>query len=50
MPIKVLLVDDHAVLRDGYRSLISLEPDMEVVGEASDGEEAIKLVKTPGRT
>jgi DNA-binding NarL/FixJ family response regulator len=46
MPIKVLLVDDHAVLRDGLSSLISLEPDMEVVGEARGGEEAIKLVET----
>ncbi|MEW9031995.1 MAG: response regulator transcription factor [Planifilum fimeticola] len=46
MPIKVLLVDDHAVLRDGLSSLISLEPDMEVVGEARDGEEAIKLVES----
>ena len=46
MPIKVLLVDDHAVLRDGLSSLISLEPDMEVVGEARDGEEAINLVES----
>ena len=46
MSIKVLLVDDHGVLRDGLSSLISLEPDMEVVGEARDGEEAIKLVES----
>src|SRR5690606_29613947 len=46
MPIKVLLVDDHAVLRDGLSSLIALEPDMEVVGEAQGGEEAVQLVET----
>jgi DNA-binding NarL/FixJ family response regulator len=42
--IKVLLADDHAVLREGMRNLIEREKDMEVVGEASDGEEAVKLV------
>lgn len=40
-PIRVLLVDDHAVLRAGLRALIASEPDMEVVGEASDGIEAV---------
>ena len=39
--IRVLLADDHAVLRAGLRALLSSEPDMEVVGEAVDGEEAI---------
>ena len=39
--IRVLLVDDHAVLRKGIRAVLSTEPDMEVVGEASDGEEAL---------
>ncbi len=42
--IKVLIADDHALFREGTRSLIDHEKDMEVVGEASDGEEAIKLV------
>ncbi|MHB8927550.1 MAG: response regulator [Bacillota bacterium] len=41
-PIKVLLVDDHAVLRDGLRSILQMEPDIVVVGEAENGEEAIR--------
>jgi two-component system, NarL family, response regulator NreC len=40
--IRVLLVDDHAVLRAGLRSLLNAEPDLEVVGEAADGLEAIE--------
>jgi DNA-binding NarL/FixJ family response regulator len=43
--IKVLIADDHALFREGTRSLIEQEKDMEVVGEASDGAEAVKLVK-----
>ena len=39
--IRVLLADDHALLRAGLRSLISQESDMEVVGEASDGQESV---------
>lgn len=39
--IRVLLVDDHAVLRAGLRALINAESDMEVVGEAGNGEDAI---------
>jgi DNA-binding NarL/FixJ family response regulator len=42
---KVMLVDDHAMLRHGMAMLISLEPDMEVVAEAGDGDEAIAMVK-----
>jgi len=40
--IRVLLSDDHAVLRAGLRALLSAEPDMEVVGEAGDGEETVR--------
>jgi DNA-binding NarL/FixJ family response regulator len=43
--ISVLLVDDHAVLRAGLRSLLDAETDIEVVGEASCGEEAIDVVR-----
>jgi len=41
----VLIADDHALFREGTRSLIEQENDMEVSGEASDGTEAVKLVK-----
>ncbi|MEE8386766.1 MAG: response regulator transcription factor, partial [Dehalococcoidia bacterium] len=44
--IRVLLADDHAVLRSGLRALLNLEADMEVVGEASNGHEAIELGQT----
>ena len=40
-PIRVLIVDDHTILREGIRSLLEREPDIEVVGEAADGEEAV---------
>ena len=41
--IKVLIADDHAVVREGTRRILEQEPDMEVVGEAGDGEEAVNL-------
>ena len=41
--IRVLLCDDHALVREGTRRLLEGEPDIEVVGEASDGFEAIEL-------
>ncbi len=44
-PTRVLLVDDHAVLRDGLRRIFEREPDLEVVGEAETGELALDLVK-----
>jgi DNA-binding NarL/FixJ family response regulator len=43
--IRVLLVDDHAILRDGLRSLLALHDDIVVVGEADDGAEAIDCVR-----
>lgn len=39
--IRVLLVDDHAMMRAGFRTILSLEDDIEVVGEAATGAEAI---------
>lgn len=42
--IRIAIADDHPIFRDGLRRLLALEPDMEVVGEASDGEEAIAVV------
>lgn len=43
--IRVLLVDDHAILRDGIRALLTLYDDIEVVGEAADGRAAIDMVR-----
>jgi DNA-binding NarL/FixJ family response regulator len=43
--IKLMLVDDHAILRDGLRNLLDLENEIQVVGEAVSGEEAIVKVK-----
>ena len=40
--IKVLVVDDHAIMRDGIRALLGLHDDIEIVGEASEGKEAIE--------
>ncbi len=42
--IRVLIADDHAVLRDGIRSLLESYEDLDVVGEASNGREAVRLV------
>ena len=43
MKTRILIVDDHAVLREGMRNLLEQEKDFEVVGEAGDGEEAVRL-------
>jgi len=43
-PIRILLADDHKLVRAGIRSLLEDLPDIEVVGEASDGREALRLV------
>jgi DNA-binding NarL/FixJ family response regulator len=43
--IKIVIADDHAVVREGTRVLLEKEEDMEVVGEAGDGEEAIRVIE-----
>jgi YesN/AraC family two-component response regulator len=42
--IRILLVDDQALVRAGFRMILDAEPEMEVVGEASDGREAVTRV------
>jgi NarL family two-component system response regulator LiaR len=42
--IKVIIADDHVLFREGTRNLVEREKDIEVIGEASDGEEAVELV------
>ena len=42
-PIRILLADDHVVVRDGLRSLLERQPDMQIVGEAEDGRETVRL-------
>ena len=43
--ITVLLADDHTIVREGFRTMLELETDLQVVGEASDGRQAVALVK-----
>ncbi len=45
-PIRVLIADDHALVRKGLHALISAKPDIEVIGEAADGEEAVQRART----
>jgi DNA-binding NarL/FixJ family response regulator len=45
MSIKILLADDHRILREGLRNLLAQQTDMTVVGEAADGKEAISLAR-----
>jgi len=44
-PIRVILADDHAVVRAGLRAVLGASPDIEVIGEASDGAEAVELAE-----
>jgi RNA polymerase sigma factor (sigma-70 family) len=46
MQIRVLIVDDHAVVRKGIQMIVETEPSMRVVGEAKDGQEAVRQVKS----
>jgi two-component system, NarL family, response regulator NreC len=45
MAIRVLLADDHTIVRDGLRALLEKQPDMTVSGEASDGREAVQIAE-----
>ena len=46
MPIRILIADDHAVVRSGLRALLLADPEIEVVGEAKDGSETLELAGT----
>src|ERR1700731_1228905 len=43
--IRILLVDDHAVVRQGFKMILSAQADMEIVGEAGNGREAVELAE-----
>ena len=43
--ITILIVEDHAIVREGFRRMLELEGDLEVVGEAQDGRQAVEMVK-----
>lgn len=45
MTIRVVIADDQAMVRAGFRSLLNQEPDIEVLGEAADGEQAVAAVR-----
>jgi len=45
-PIRLIIADDHAIFRDGLRRLLATQPDFQVIGEASDGKEAISLAQS----
>jgi len=44
-PIRILLADDHTVVRDGLRALVEKQPDMTVVGEAADGHDVLRVAE-----
>ena len=44
-PVRIVIADDHPIFRDGLRKLLEQEPDLEVVGEAADGADAVKLAR-----
>jgi NarL family two-component system response regulator LiaR len=44
--IRILIVDDHAIVREGQRALIGTEPGMEMVGEAADGVQAVEMARS----
>jgi len=45
MPLRILIADDHAVVRDGVRAVLEQQPDMTVVAEAADGRECVRLAE-----
>jgi CheY-like chemotaxis protein len=45
MPAQILIADDHELVRDGFKHMLAYEEDLEVVGEASNGREAVELCR-----
>ena len=45
MAIRILIADDHTVVRQGLRMFLALDPELEVIGEAADGAEALKMTR-----
>jgi two-component system, NarL family, response regulator NreC len=45
LPLRILIADDHTVVRDGLRAVLDQQPDMQVVAEASDGRECVRLAE-----
>jgi two-component system, NarL family, response regulator LiaR len=45
VPVRVLIADDHSVVRQGLRMFLGLDPELEVIGEASDGAQAIEMAR-----
>ncbi|QZA32854.1 response regulator transcription factor [Hydrogenibacillus sp. N12] len=45
LPIRLLIADDHTLFREGLKRILEMEEDLEIVGEAGDGEEALRLVE-----
>ena len=44
-PVRILIADDHTIFRDGLRRLLEAEPELQVVGEAADGSDAVARVR-----
>jgi two-component system, NarL family, response regulator LiaR len=45
MPIRIMLVDDHQVVRQGVRMFLTLDPDLEIIGETSDGKAGVEMAR-----
>ncbi len=45
MTIRILIADDHSVVRQGLRMFLGLDPELEVIGEAADGAEAVRMAR-----
>ena len=48
--IRIFLVDDHALVRTGFRMILAAEADMQVVGEAANGEDALPQIRALNQT